>query len=125
MRGARRAAPSVPVILITDERAILVARLDDKHPVGTHDDQGHDIRAVVAWRIARQYDVVGGQPLAQLFGGSLRELCPWTVSDERRERRAESPHFDLSAPRRRMLDGRPASPQVARSSCPLSRLTCD
>src|SRR5712691_3780118 len=116
--GAARAAPSVPVILVTDERAFLVARLDDEHTVGTEDDERNDVGAVVAWRVARHDDAVGGEPLAQLRGGALRESRPRTVTGECCERRAESPHFDLSAPRRRMLSrGRP-SRQVARSSCP-------
>jgi hypothetical protein len=69
----------------------------------TEHDERNDVGAVVARRVARHDDVVGGQPLAQIRGGALREACPRTVTGERGERRPDSPHFVLSAPRRAML----------------------
>src|SRR5207247_8034247 len=125
MRGASRAAPSVPVILITDERAVLVARLDDKHTVGTHDDQWHDIRAVVAWRIARPRR----RSRRAAAGPAVRRLAPRAVRVDRERRAPRTPcgvppfrPFRPSAPDA----GWPAS--IATSSplvLPLWRLTCD
>src|SRR6266540_6236293 len=98
--------PSVPVILVTDQRALFVARLDDEHAVRPENDERNDVVADVAWRVARHDDVVGGKTLSQVRRSALGEACARTVG-ERRERRAESPHLSLpplgggcSSPRR-------------------------
>src|SRR3979490_1982983 len=94
--------PAVPVILVAHEGALVVARLDHQNPAWTEDDEREHV-APVARRVARYDDVLGGQSLAQIHGGALREPCPRTVRGDRSERRAESSHCVLSTPRPWML----------------------
>ncbi len=102
MRHAR-AGPPVPVVLVADQGALFIPRFDDEHAVRTEDDERNDIGADIARRVARQHDVVGGQTLTEIRGSALGEAGPCAVTGERGERRAESPHFVLSVPRRAML----------------------
>src|SRR6266540_558029 len=101
MRDAWARAP-VPVILVTDERALFVPRLDDEHAVRSKDDERNGIGVDVARLVPRHDDVVVGEALAEVLGSALSEARARSMG-ERCERRANASHCVLTASRRWML----------------------
>ncbi len=65
---------AVPVVLIADEVALLVARLDDDD-AGAADDDDRNAVAAVARAVAGKYEVALGKLLAQVGGDPLGETA--------------------------------------------------
>src|SRR5205823_10460364 len=51
---------AVPVVLVADELAVLVARFDDEDALATDDDKA-DALAPITRRVAGEHDVIGGE----------------------------------------------------------------